>query len=502
MRPAGHRQDVEGRRAWIKTTDRRSVVHPDAVDAPSTIAGNTAGRRGQAASPAAPHRPPVGVVDQSRRLHRTWVLPIIDVLACLAAAALLRVPPAFAVQIACTLVAFACLHLYRRRLSLNVLDDAPSMLAGVVAGHLTALALAPQLSSTPTAVRSATLLGALLVCRTAGFAAARAMRHRDRKPDRALIFGAGHVGIQLGENLLQHPEYGVTPVGYIDANPRVAAGESLPAPLLEGQERLAAVIHDHGIRYVMVAYGGAREEALVDILRTCDRLDVEVFVVPRLFELHSSNRDTDDIWGIPLLRVRRAAFRSPWWRLKRIMDVVLTGVALVLLAPVLLACAIGVRLEGGPGLIFRQVRVGLDGRPFHLLKFRSLRPEDEHESSTAWNIQDDARLGPVGRFLRRSSLDELPQLWNILKGDMSLVGPRPERPYFVDRFSSLVPRYTARHRVPAGLTGWAQVHGLRGDTSIEHRAKFDNYYIENWSLWLDVKIIVRTINQVLRRGGG
>jgi lipopolysaccharide/colanic/teichoic acid biosynthesis glycosyltransferase len=167
----------------------------------------------------------------------------------------------------------------------------------------------------------------------------------------------------------------------------------------------------------------------------------------------------------------------------------------------MLACMVAVRLEGGPGVLFRQERVGLDGRPFELLKFRSLRPADEEESQTRWSVASDDRLGPVGRLLRRTSLDELPQLWNVLRGDMTLVGPRPERPHFVAQFSGSTPRYMARHRVPAGLTGWAQVHGLRGDTSIEERARFDNRYIESWSMWSDVKILLRTVASVVRCPG-
>jgi lipopolysaccharide/colanic/teichoic acid biosynthesis glycosyltransferase len=189
-------------------------------------------------------------------------------------------------------------------------------------------------------------------------------------------------------------------------------------------------------------------------------------------------------------------------RSKRLVDIACASAALLALAPVLAVIAVAVRWEGGPGIIFRQERVGLDGRAFNVLKFRSLRPVDETESATKWNIAHDDRLGPVGRFLRATSLDELPQLWNILRGDMTIVGPRPERPHFVATFASTFPRYTARHRVPSGLTGWAQVHGLRGDTSIEDRARFDNYYIENWSLWADVKIILRTVSTVLRRAGG
>ena len=184
------------------------------------------------------------------------------------------------------------------------------------------------------------------------------------------------------------------------------------------------------------------------------------------------------------------------------MDITLSGAALVLLSPIMGACALAVRLEGGPGVFFRQERVGLDGRKFTVLKFRSLQPATDGESSTRWNVSRSDRLRPVGRFLRKTSLDELPQLWNVLRGDMSLVGPRPERPHFVKQFQDRVPRYIARHRVPAGLTGYAQVHGLRGDTSIEHRASFDNYYIENWSLWGDIKIMLRTVQEVVRARGG
>jgi lipopolysaccharide/colanic/teichoic acid biosynthesis glycosyltransferase len=169
------------------------------------------------------------------------------------------------------------------------------------------------------------------------------------------------------------------------------------------------------------------------------------------------------------------------------------------LSPILAVCTLASRWETGC-VLYRQTRVGLDGEPFSLLKFCSLRPA-ENEDTTRWNIGEDERLGPVGKFMRRTSMDELPQLWNVLRGDMSLVGPRPERPYFVDEFTRQFPWYMARHRVPVGLTGWAQVHGLRGDTSISDRARFDNFYIENWSLWGDIKIMLRTAAQVVRAAG-
>jgi exopolysaccharide biosynthesis polyprenyl glycosylphosphotransferase len=209
----------------------------------------------------------------------------------------------------------------------------------------------------------------------------------------------------------------------------------------------------------------------------------------------------DAAWGFPLVRLRRATYRSSAWRIKRVVDVLFSGLALLLVAPLMLVIALAVRLDGGPGILFRQERVGVDGRHFELLKFRSLRPATETESATTWNIAHDDRLSWLGRILRKSSLDELPQLFNILCGDMSLVGPRPERPHFVNEFRQLYPSYEARHRVPSGLTGWAQVHGLRGDTSIADRARFDNYYIENWSLWLDLKVVLRTFSSLVRNAG-
>jgi len=181
---------------------------------------------------------------------------------------------------------------------------------------------------------------------------------------------------------------------------------------------------------------------------------------------------------------------------------VVSAIALILLSPLLAATALAVRIDGGPGILFRQVRVGRDGRPFELVKFRSLRPADEDESLTQWSIQDDDRLTRVGRFVRRTSLDELPQLWTILRGDMTIVGPRPERPHFVEKFSQEEPTYSLRHRVPAGLTGLAQVNGMRGNTSISERSYFDNYYIDNWSLWMDTKVILRTFSEVFFGSGG
>lgn len=186
---------------------------------------------------------------------------------------------------------------------------------------------------------------------------------------------------------------------------------------------------------------------------------------------------------------------------KRVFDVTAATLALVLAAPLMLAIAIVSRLVDGPGVLFSQRRVGLGGRQFTLWKFRSLTPHDDAEAATRWNIADDDRLTVWGRFLRTTSLDELPQLFNVMRGDMSLVGPRPERPHFASRFAERHKGYYLRHRMPPGLTGLAQVNGLRGDTSIAKRARMDNRYIDRWSVWLDLLIIVRTPMSMVRNGG-
>ena len=201
------------------------------------------------------------------------------------------------------------------------------------------------------------------------------------------------------------------------------------------------------------------------------------------------------------MRIGSTALSGPRRALKRLSDVIFAAVALVVLSPVLLLCAVATLIDAGPGIFFRQERIGRGGKLIRVIKFRTMRPSDENESRTNWSIGDDPRVSRIGRFMRRTSLDELPQLWNVLRGDMTIVGPRPERPYFVEKFSTEYPDYAMRHRVPVGITGLAQVSGLRGDTPISDRARFDNYYIENWSLWLDAKVVMRTVVEVFRGGG-
>jgi exopolysaccharide biosynthesis polyprenyl glycosylphosphotransferase len=293
--------------------------------------------------------------------------------------------------------------------------------------------------------------------------------------------------------------YGHKVDGFVDD------GDDFPAeayvPRLGRLADLDIAVATTNVSTLLVADGNFDERALVDAVRTEECQTADLLVVPRMHHFHTQTGMADHIGSIPIMRIRNPNLRGPARLVKRGFDIAFAVAASIALLPLLVTAALAVRIEGGPGVIFRQVRVGRDGKHFHLLKFRSMRPADERESETEWCVATDDRVGPVGRFLRCTSIDELPQLWNILRGDMTLVGPRPERPYFVEQFSMQFDRYAHRHRVQAGLTGFAQVSGLRGDTSIADRARYDNFYIENWSLWLDIKIILRTFREVFFHRG-
>lgn len=317
-----------------------------------------------------------------------------------------------------------------------------------------------------------------------------------------IVVGGGEVAALLVASMEASPSLGLRPVAMLDDFPTQKASESeIPVQPMRWFE--PSYIEERGIDTIIVAFSGLREPQLLSMLRAFDKADCEIYIVPRLFEYATLSGDMDHIRGIPLVRVRRLAHRTVTWRLKRYASMLLAAAALVLLSPILGAVALAVWLQDRSApVLFRQTRITENGSEFTILKFRSMKPANENESATRWNIAQDDRLGKLGRFLRKTSLDELPQLLNVVKGDMDLVGPRPERPHFAKQFEQDIPGYGARHRIPAGLTGWAAIHGLRGDTSLLERAVYDNYYIENWSLWLDIKIMIRTGIVVLRRTGG
>lgn len=397
-------------------------------------------------------------------------------------------------------------RLYRSRLTLSIVNDVPALVAGTLVGVAACAAASPwaTLSNSNTTsqfvILPAAFLGLVIVGRSTLYHFVRDARRRGLVSHPTLMLGAGEAGLLLSRVLTDHPEYGLRPVGFLDGSQNMNPQPPDP-PILGSEEILAGTIVEQGIHCVVVGHVSTPDAVLIDLILTCERLDCDIFVVPRMFELQDADVPVDEAWGVSLRRLQPPAFLSLQWPFKRLIDVVVTFVALTLLLPLMGVIALCVRWESGPGVLFRQQRIGRYERPFELLKFRSMRPLNAEESESRWNIRDDARIGPIGRFLRSTSLDELPQLWNVLRGEMSLVGPRPERPLFVSDFNRQHPHYYARHRVPVGITGWAQIHDLRGDTSIQERVRFDNYYIVNWSLWLDLRILLATISAVLRRAG-
>jgi exopolysaccharide biosynthesis polyprenyl glycosylphosphotransferase len=321
-----------------------------------------------------------------------------------------------------------------------------------------------------------------------------------------LILGAGVIGEHLVTRLTGDRSYGLRPVGFLDSDPMPKGEYSSPVPVLGGPDDLAEAIAQTGARRVILAFSSEPDHVLVEKVRECERLGVEVSLVPRMFEAINERAILDHVGGLPLISLRPTNPRGWQFAVKHTLDRSFAFVALLALAPLMGVIALAVRL-GSPGpALFRQRRVGRDGRVFDVLKFRTMRvvepgPEAEFvppEGCAPGGIEGDDRRTPLGAWLRATSLDEVPQLINVLRGEMSLVGPRPERPQFAARFGEAVKRYEDRHRVKSGITGWAQVNGLRGQTSIADRVEWDNYYIRNWSLGLDLKIIVLTVGEVLR----
>jgi exopolysaccharide biosynthesis polyprenyl glycosylphosphotransferase len=314
---------------------------------------------------------------------------------------------------------------------------------------------------------------------------------RSRHPDHLLLVGTGEVARMILQKTLQSPRLGYKVVGFI--NGPNGGGDIAGVPVLGGRADIARIVREYHIQEVVIALPEAPHDELLDIIAACESQNATARIFPDLFQIIASELSIDDLDGLPLLTVRDVALRG--WKLtvKRVMDVVLSALALVFLSPFLLFVAVLVKLESKGPVFYSQVRVGLDGKPFPMIKFRSMQVDAEKGSGPVWATPDDPRRTRLGSLMRRTNIDELPQFVNVLMGDMSLVGPRPERPIFVEQFKQVVPRYMERHKEKAGLTGWAQVNGLRGETSIVERTKYDLYYIENWSFLLDIKIIVRTI---------
>jgi exopolysaccharide biosynthesis polyprenyl glycosylphosphotransferase len=347
------------------------------------------------------------------------------------------------------------------------------------------------------------------------FAQRRARAHRMiGKP--VLIMGAGVVGAQVARRLENHPEYGLAPVGFLDEDPRsVAEVGGREVPVLGTIDDLEDAVARTGVRNLIVAFSSVADARVSRLIPRCQELGVDVSVVPRMFDLINDRVGYDTVGGLPLLSFRAIDPKGMQFAVKHALDRFLAAIMLIVFSPLILGAALAVRLSSPGPALFRQRRVGRDGRVFDFYKFRSMREAPHGEAGEDPNaldfllggdvapggVEGQDRRTAVGRFLRGTSLDELPQLFNVLRGDMSLVGPRPERPEFVELFRNDIIRYGDRHRVKSGITGWAQVHGLRGQTSLAERVEWDNYYIAHWSLGLDLKILALTLVALFRNAG-
>jgi exopolysaccharide biosynthesis polyprenyl glycosylphosphotransferase len=326
---------------------------------------------------------------------------------------------------------------------------------------------------------------------------------------RTLVVGAGVVGRLTATRLLADPALGLVPVGFLDDDPLDGDDESADVPVYRWDD-FEAIVREQRVEHVIIAFSGAEHPRLLALARSAWELGVAVSVVPRLFELEGERAEIEHLGGLPLVALRPADRQSWQFRLKYALDRVVAAGLLCLAIPVLLAGMAAVWLTIGRPIFFRQRRVGRDGVLFEMLKLRTLREAPAgYEADAEWaavelggetvaaNAPLEVRVGRVTNFLRRSAIDELPQLWNVVRGDMSLVGPRPERLPYAERFSDHIYRYSDRQRVKSGLTGLAQVSGLRGQTSLRDRVEWDNHYIENWSPWLDLKILLKTAPALL-----
>jgi Undecaprenyl-phosphate glucose phosphotransferase len=326
----------------------------------------------------------------------------------------------------------------------------------------------------------------------------RRQYRKGRHLQHTVIVGGESLASQVYTRLNGHPSFGFHIVGYFADHPATPASTLSSARYLGTPNEAGSFIKNNDTELVFLALQSGDHRTMFDLVAECEGVNVEFMMVPDLMEVLTSQVRVRELEGIPFLRIKSIPL-SIWGRItKRLFDITVSLLLLLVLSPLILLIIVLIRFTSRGPVLFAQERVGLDGKTFTMFKFRSMKAGSEKsDDQVGLGIRDDPRRTRLGVFLRKASLDEIPQMYNVLRGDMSLVGPRPERRRYVERFQENIPKYLDRHRMKTGVTGWAQVNGLRGDTSIEERVKYDLFYIENWSLGFDVKILLRTIKAAL-----
>ncbi|MDX1582315.1 MAG: undecaprenyl-phosphate glucose phosphotransferase [Thermoanaerobaculia bacterium] len=398
---------------------------------------------------------------------------------------------------------FAVHGLYRMRPAKSGPEEWVAVTIGSIVATIILSGVLLWIRPSSQAMYSRATLGLFVVCEIAfvilGRSLLRLMVERRFRAgqglDRVLVVGGGELAQAVVRRITAHRELGLAVVGYVSHDPnRVIEG----AERLGDVDDLVDVVRAKEIDHVFVAMPHQTAGKTMELLDRLIREYVSIHVVPDLMQFMALKSRVDDLDGLPTINLTESPLDG-WSRfLKRGFDFVFSFVALVLFSPLMALIALAVKFEDRGPVFYRQTRMGLDGIPFEMLKFRSMSTDAETETGAVWADREDPRRTRIGRVIRAWSLDELPQLFNVLRGEMSLVGPRPERPHFVEQFRDEYPHYMLRHKVRAGITGWAQVHGWRGNTSMKMRIEHDLYYIENWSLMLDMKILLLTLRHGFR----
>jgi Undecaprenyl-phosphate glucose phosphotransferase len=336
-------------------------------------------------------------------------------------------------------------------------------------------------------------VGSISASRIAGRGFLGHLRRKGYNLRYLVVVGAGELAAATIDSIHGHPEVGLRVLGVLSNDPAVAGHTIQGVRVVGDYSSVKQQLRKHRVDQVVIALPKEDSAYLEKILADLDDEIVTVRLIPDLLHVMTLRSSVEDLDGLPVINLRESPMVGWAGIQKRIFDIAATSAILLAIAPMIALIAVALRITSGRPILFAQERMGLDGRVFQMLKFRSMAIDAESETGPVWNTADDVRATPLGSLLRKTSLDELPQLWNVLRGDMSLVGPRPERPVFIEEFRREIPGYMLRHKVKAGLTGWAQVHGWRGNTSLHERVEHDIYYIQNWTLGLDIQILLLTL---------